>query len=127
MALPLITSPRFTQDGSSPRSEMLGPMSVTGSKFGVSQSPRLKQVKTARNSRDLISVQDYVKTVSGKPQFGNTFYNMPSNEMLLKRIPFGKPAKGKNISFTEQVMKKSAWVPGPKYDREIDWKKSLPI
>ena len=60
------------------------------------------------------------------PPFGDKFYHSPSNEMLMKKIPFGKSNKEKGSSFAEQVMKKKAWVPGPIYKREIDWATTLP-
>jgi hypothetical protein len=48
-----------------------------------------------------MTAQDFVKTASGKQPFGHSFYNLPSNEMLMKKIPFGLPNKEKNLSFAE--------------------------
>ena len=126
---PLIITPRYIREGFSPKMGMNTSMSVTGSKVGIFQSPREKPAQMSRNGlqpREFMSVQDYVKTVSGKSQFGHTFYDPPSNEMLQKKIPLGISSKEKNMSFAEQVMKKKAWVPGPIYNREIDWNKTIP-
>lgn len=46
--------------------------------------------------------------------------------MLLKSIPLGLADKSKNPSFAERIMKKNSWVPGPIYNRDIDWKTHIP-
>ncbi len=46
-----------------------------------------------------------------KTTFGFNFYNTPSNEMLLKKVPLGKANKEKNLSFAEKIQKKKMWVP----------------
>lgn len=51
-------------------------------------------------------------------------YEIPSNEMLLKRVKYGAASKGKNFSFAEQVMRDRAWLPSPsQYLTHTDWAK----
>ena len=44
----------------------------------------------------------------------------------MKKVPFGFTDKEKNLTFAEQIQKKKAWVPGPIYNRDIDWKTHIP-
>ena len=44
----------------------------------------------------------------------------------MKKIPLGLSDREKNLSFAEKVMKKKSWVPGPIYNREINWKTHIP-
>jgi hypothetical protein len=123
MALPTITSPRFQNTAESfyPKKEsfefspkhaaqdLINSMTVTGNKFGVARTPKEKPFKAQRKSlppREVIDLQDYVKTVRGGTSFGHDFYDLPSNEMLLKRVQFGHTDKLKHISFAEEVQKK---------------------
>jgi|TARA_B110000305_G_C19331910_1_gene584417 hypothetical protein len=46
--------------------------------------------------------------------------------MLLKKIPLCVSDKSKQKSFIDHVQKKGGWVPGPVYNREIDWNTTLP-
>ena len=94
--------PSLTRNGSpAPEIDLAHAMNVTGVKFGVSKTPRVpvKPLRSARNSHS-ITVKDYVKEVSGMNKtFGHDFYNLPSNEMLLKKVQFGHTDKSKNKSF----------------------------
>lgn len=73
-----------------------------------------------------MTIQEYVKTTTNANEYGHSFYKTPSNEMLMKKIPMGLSSKEKNFTFAEQIQKKKAWVPGPIYNREIDWKTNIP-
>jgi len=68
-----------------------------------------------------VTIQEVVDQALNKPAFGMSFYQSPSNEMLLKKIPFGRGAKGKNYSFAEMAQRKKSWIPGPHYNVLYDW------
>ena len=51
-------------------------------------SPR-KPLLIANNSLNEISVKEIVDNTLNIPPFGFDFYKSPSNEMLLKKVPFG--------------------------------------
>lgn len=38
----------------------------------------------------------------------------------------GLAAKEKNLTIFGQIQKKKAWVPGPIYNRDIDWNTNIP-
>ena len=46
-------------------------------------------------------MNEVVDTMMKKQAFGMPSYNLPSNEMLMKKIQFGKSAKEKGASFIE--------------------------
>ena len=46
--------------------------------------------------------------------------------MLLKKVPFGISNKTQFVSFSENVQKQKNWIPGPKYNMDVDWSKTLP-
>lgn len=50
-----------------------------------------------------VSIEDIVNSGLRKRQFGFDFYNTPSNEMLLKKVPLGKNDREKNLSFAEKI------------------------
>ena len=71
-----------------------------------------------------MSIDQYVNALVQKSQYGMKDYYLPSNEMLLKKVPFGKSDKEKNASFVAVVEKNKAWVPAPnKYPFKNDWAK----
>lgn len=75
----------------------------------------------------MLSVNDVVNGIINKPEFGHSFYKTPSNEMLMKKIPFGHSQKYKHFTFGAQVMKDKAWVPSPSlYKLDYNWNNMLP-
>jgi hypothetical protein len=50
-----------------------------------------------------MSVKEVVDTILKKPAFGEEFYKVPSNDMLLKKIPFGHSNKVKFSTFLDQI------------------------
>ena len=75
---------------------------------------------------DHLTVKDIVSATLGEKEWGMTAYKSPSNEMLLKKIPLCVSDKSKQKSFIDIVQKKGGWVPGPVYNRDIDWNNVLP-
>jgi len=47
----------------------------------------------------MVTVTDIVDSSLRKSPFGHNFYKSPSNEMLLKKAPFGLSLKEKNLDF----------------------------
>ena len=136
MALPLITSPRFnnTLEGFNRAdvnftADLASNMTISGQCITPSVRQHKMALRSARNSvpnRDFISATEFVQTARGKPQsFGFKFYEAPSNEMLLKTPNLGYVEKSKNTCFVDRASKQMSWVPGPIYNREIDWSKQL--
>ena len=56
-----------------------------------------------RKTKPSISVSDVMKVNMKykKPPFGHSFYKSPSNEMLLKKIQYGKSDRDKQKSFLD--------------------------
>jgi len=73
----------------------------------------MNRTQFSSNTKYKLSVNEVVEQTLNKPAFGMSFYKTPSNEMLLKKIPFGKTAKGKNFGFAEIAQRKKSWIPGP--------------
>jgi hypothetical protein len=70
----------------------------------------------------LVTVTDVVDSSLRKSPFGHNFYRSPSNEMLLKKAPFGLSNKKKYDDFQSEIQKKKGWVPSPdKYKLDINW------
>lgn len=46
-----------------------------------------------------VTITNMVDNSLRKPAFGFNFYRSPSNEMLLKKAPFGLALKEKNLDF----------------------------
>ena len=87
------------------------------------------QTKTNLDKRKtpMLSVNDVVNGILNKPEFGHSFYKTPSNEMLMKKVPFGHSAKYKHLTFGAQVMKDKQWVPSPSlYKLDYNWQNMLP-
>lgn len=57
-----------------------------------------------------------------KQPFGHSFYKSPSNEMLLKKIQYGKSDRDKQKSFLDKQQNSTKYIPGAgTYKREWDW------
>ena len=61
----------------------------------------------------MIPMGDMVNSHQKVQAFGIGLYSCPSNEMLMKKVPFGPSKREKSLSYCENIMKKKAWVPGP--------------
>ena len=69
-----------------------------------------------------MTIKDTVNEILRKPAFGDDFYQTPSNEMLLKKVPFGHQNKLKFTTFGEDVQKQKKWVPSPsQYIGPLQW------
>ena len=62
-----------------------------------------------------MSVSDVVSGYGSRKAFGHGFYKTPSNEMLLKKTPFGCANKEAAKGFIDQASKHGKWVPPAKY------------
>ena len=104
----------------SSRSRNVDVISITGSRFGVermsvtSKTPVPNSDLSHRSARGPgtnpfsprtnMTIKEYVKVSQNKgSEYGHAFYNTPSNEMLQKKIPYGKSDKDKNLSFAETI------------------------
>ena len=67
----------------------------------LNAAPRVPRVTTKDTSpvNNTITLDDYVHNGKDNSNFGVNNYNVPSNEMLLKKTHLGKSDKCKNSSF----------------------------
>jgi len=84
---------------------------ITGNNFKANAS-RPSLLKNT-SSGSLIPMNDMVNSNKKVQAFGMGLYSCPSNEMLMKKAPFGSSKREKSLSFCENIMKQKAWVPGP--------------
>lgn len=84
-------------------------------------------MSATRTKQASLTVKDVVEGITRPNPFSIAAYEAPSNEMLMKKVPFGHSDKTTNQSFIDQVKKSKNWVPGPVYNRAIDWEKEIPV
>jgi hypothetical protein len=85
---------------------------AVGNKFGTVGVAETR-FSHKRNTGYAISVQEVVGEMTRKPAFGYDFYTPPSNEMILKKVPFGNINKTKYSTFANDIQNQKKWIPGP--------------